>query len=97
MKLFTAHKVSTTFLWLYLIWWGWVVYYYFYQPMPAVKVCDFMPLLMIVFSPLLGMAYTFAFMIKYFSSHKSVQDDYLIFTGLVQFPLLIAAGIFISR
>jgi hypothetical protein len=92
MKIFAAHKASTSFLWVYFLWWTWVIYDCFLQPKPAENICDFSPILILVFSPILVMAYSIAFIFKYFNSHKSVQGDYLIFTGLVQLPLLIVAG-----
>ena len=96
MKIFAAHKASTSFLWVYFLWWTWVIYHCFLQPRPAEIICDFSPILIFVISPILAMAYTIAFILKYFNSHKSLQEDYLIFTGLVQIPLLIVAGLYIS-
>ena len=96
MKIFAAHKASTIFLWVYFFWWGWVFYKCCFKPIPSEGICDFSSPLILIISPLLGMAYTIAFILKYFNSHKSLQEDYLIFTGLVQIPLLIVAGLYIS-
>ncbi len=89
MTLFERHKISTAFLGLYLLLWAFIIYYYLFKPQPDQPTCDFTPLVVIFFSPIIALIYISVLLIKFFTSKKSFNTDYLFFIVIVIFPLVI--------
>lgn len=90
MSVFRRHIVSSIFLCLYFLWWMYMLQY-IYIPRPDAPVCDFSPVLFLVFTALLGGIYVIAFLIKYIITDKTKKSDYLIFLQMVIWPIVLAA------
>ena len=59
--------------------------------------CEFSPLVFIYFTPIIGLAYSIAFLVKSFVTKNSTRTDYLIFVAIVTFPIIIGGLYLISN
>jgi hypothetical protein len=89
MDILNRHTKSKYLLGLYFLWWTFVTYYCFSLTNHIKPTCDFSPLGIIFISMLLGFIYSTCFIIKSFTSKEPIKTDYLIFLGLITFPLII--------
>jgi len=97
MDILKRHTKSKLLLGLYSLWWTFVLYYCFSLTKHIKPTCDFSPLAIVFISMLLGLIYTLGFLIKSLTTKEPNKTDYLLFLGVITFPLLVGGLYVVSE
>ena len=82
------NKIAFFFLFLYLLWWGYMAWYIFIKAPLSEPGCDISPVVFIYLTPVFTIVFSIIFLIWALITKGPSSKDYLILTALVIFPLL---------
>ena len=91
MDIIKRHTKSKYLLGIYFLWWSFVPYYCFALTMRIKPLCDFSPFVIAFICLFWGFIYASGLIIKSLTTKEPSKTDYLIFLGLITFPLVISA------
>jgi hypothetical protein len=88
MNIFIRHKISSSLMVPYFLWWAFIIYYCFFINRPKEVTCDEGIAGIIYFTPIIGGIYVIGFLAKLVNSKKALWTDYLIFIIIIILPFL---------
>jgi hypothetical protein len=94
MDILKRHAKSKFLLWLYFLWWAFVLYYCFSLHKPIKPADDFSAFAIALICLIWGFIYAIGLTIKSLTANEPDKTDYLIFLGLITFPLIVG-GIYV--